>query len=81
MRSLDDLGDLASDELIEILGEMAPDMEAANDIIMAARAHWFDGEEDGTTEEAAPGDETAQGEAAATGENETASVPAGEQTT
>jgi len=45
VRSLDDLGDLASDELIEMLGDLAPDAESANAIIMAARAHWFEDEE------------------------------------
>ncbi|HLY58040.1 MAG TPA: transcription termination/antitermination protein NusA, partial [Stellaceae bacterium] len=46
VKTLDDLGDLASDELLEILGPN-PDLseEQANTIIMAARAHWFDGEE------------------------------------
>ncbi|MCC7284477.1 MAG: transcription termination/antitermination protein NusA [Acetobacteraceae bacterium] len=41
IRTLDDLADLASDELIEILGEDAPDEETANAVIMAARQHWF----------------------------------------
>jgi len=41
VKSLDDLGDLASDELVEILGDLAPDEEEAGRIIMAARAHWF----------------------------------------
>jgi N utilization substance protein A len=45
IKTLDDLGDLASDELIEILGELAPGEEEANAIIMAARAHWFEGED------------------------------------
>jgi N utilization substance protein A len=44
VRTLDDLGDLASDELIELLGEDAPGPEEADQIIMSARAHWFDGE-------------------------------------
>jgi N utilization substance protein A len=44
VKTLDDLGDLAGDELIEILGALAPDPEEANAIIMAARAHWFDDE-------------------------------------
>lgn len=44
VRSLDDLGDLASDELQEILGGFGLDAEAANGIIMAARAHWFEGD-------------------------------------
>ena len=45
MKSLDDLADLASDELVEIVGEDNMGEEAANDIIMAARQHWFDGEQ------------------------------------
>src|SRR6201746_1052880 len=45
VKPLDDLGDLASDELIEIVGTEAMDEATANDVIMAARAHWFDGEE------------------------------------
>ena len=61
VKTLDDVGDLASDELIEMLGDRAPDMEAANAIIMAARAHWFEGEE-APAEEAT---ETADGEDAA----------------
>ncbi len=45
VKTLDDLGDLASDELIEILGPETVDEASANAIIMAARAHWFaDGE-------------------------------------
>ena len=41
VKSLDDLGDLASDELVEILGADSMDEEVANEVIMAARAHWF----------------------------------------
>ena len=41
VKTLDDLADLASDELIEIVGKDALDEAAANSIIMAARAHWF----------------------------------------
>ena len=44
VKTLDDVADLASDELMEILGEGAMDEETANAVIMAARAHWF-GEE------------------------------------
>ena len=44
VKTLDDLADLAGDELVEIVGAEAIDEEAANVIIMAARAHWFDGE-------------------------------------
>ena len=42
VKSLDDLGDLSSDELIEIVGEKSLSSEQANDIIMRARAHWFE---------------------------------------
>ena len=45
VKTLDDLGDLASDELIDILGKGELNEEGANAIIMAARAHWFDGEQ------------------------------------
>ncbi|GAN70495.1 transcription termination factor NusA [Acetobacter syzygii] len=48
VKTLDDLGDLAGDELVEILGADAIEEDAANEIIMAARAHWFDGEEGAT---------------------------------
>ena len=42
VKTLDDLADLASDELTEIVGAEAMDEEIANEVIMAARAHWFD---------------------------------------
>ncbi|GBQ10300.1 transcription termination factor NusA [Swaminathania salitolerans] len=45
VRTLDDLADLAGDELVEMLGSDNIDEDAANEIIMAARAHWFDGEQ------------------------------------
>jgi N utilization substance protein A len=44
VKTLDDLADLAGDELVEILGEEAIEETTANEIIMAARAHWFDGD-------------------------------------
>src|SRR5579871_439097 len=47
VKTLDDLADLASDELVEIVGEAAMDEATANDVIMAARAHWFEGEDGG----------------------------------
>ena len=46
VKTLDDLGDLAGDELIEILGDLAPSIEEANAVIMEARAHWFDEDEE-----------------------------------
>ena len=42
IKTRDDLADLASDELREILGEASISERQANDIIMAARAHWFE---------------------------------------
>jgi N utilization substance protein A len=42
VKTLDDLADLASDELQEIVGAEAMDEETANAVIMAARAHWFE---------------------------------------
>ena len=47
VKTLDDLGDLASDELIEIVGADKMDEATANEVIMAARAHWFDDEDQG----------------------------------
>jgi N utilization substance protein A len=41
VKTLDDLADLAGDELIEMLGDKAMDADSANRVIMAARAHWF----------------------------------------
>ena len=72
VKTLDDLGDLASDELIEILGEKGPDVDQANAIIMAARAHWFDDDE--TPAEA--GEEAGDGDAAAAAATDAASDPA-----
>ena len=48
IKTLDDLGDLASDELIDktegVLRTYDLSAEEANEIIMAARAHWFEDE-------------------------------------
>lgn len=41
IRTIDDLADLASDELIEILGADILSVNEAEKVIMAARAHWF----------------------------------------
>jgi transcription termination/antitermination protein NusA len=49
VKSLDDLADLAADELVELLPEAQLTEAEAGDLIMAARAHWF-------------GDEQAEGE-------------------
>ena len=51
IKSLDDLADLAGDELLEMLpAEISMSLAQANDIIMAARAHWFSDEDSQETE-------------------------------
>ena len=47
IKTLDDLAELANDELMELLPEHGLAEDEANTIIMAARAHWFEGEEEG----------------------------------
>jgi len=42
IKTLDNLADLADDELLELLPSGRLTEEEARDIIMAARAHWFD---------------------------------------
>jgi N utilization substance protein A len=44
IKTLDDLADLAADELIDLVGKDSLTGDDANAIIMAARAHWFEGE-------------------------------------
>lgn len=42
VKTIDDLADLAADELMEMLGDNVISEVEANRIIMAARAHWFE---------------------------------------
>jgi transcription termination/antitermination protein NusA len=57
IKTLDDLADLASDELIEIVQAVAKlTQDEANAIIMAARAHWF-ADEEAAGASAAPAEE------------------------
>ena len=58
VKTRDDLADLAGDELMEIVGSAVANLDRANEIIMAARAHWF-ADEDAKVEETAS-DETAK---------------------
>ncbi len=44
IKSLDDFADLSGDELVEMLGNSMLDIDMANEMIMAARAHWFEDE-------------------------------------
>ncbi|HCS68572.1 MAG TPA: transcription termination/antitermination protein NusA, partial [Rhodospirillaceae bacterium] len=62
VKSRDDLGDLAGDELLEIAPQGTMTLDAANQIIMAARAHWF------ADEEAAEGDAGAEASADESGD-------------
>ncbi len=42
IKTLDDFADLATDELIEIVGKNAMNEDQANKLIMKAREHWFE---------------------------------------
>ncbi len=61
VKELDDLADLSGDELTNdedgILRNFSMDMDTANEMIMAARAHWFEGEEGSSDEEEGTSDE------------------------
>ena len=72
VKTLDDLADLASDELIEVLGTDVLNEDEANEIIMAARAHWFEDEETPAGEVVSEADDDGEvaPEAAATGEGD-----------
>ena len=50
IKSRDDLADLATDELIEILGEGILKQSEAEEMIMRAREHWFEDEDTAVTE-------------------------------
>ena len=54
VKSRDDLADLATDELMEILGESEMKEREAEQLIMKAREHWF--ADQGETAEAAEND-------------------------
>jgi N utilization substance protein A len=62
VKTLDDLADLAGDELVEIAQGAGIKLEAeeANAIIMKARAHWFPEEEKPAEDEAAPAEPKAE---------------------
>ena len=45
VKTLDDLADLSGDELLEIAPQGTLSPERANEVIMAARAHWFAADE------------------------------------
>ena len=68
IKSRNDLADLASDELREIVGENGLSLDEANIIIMAAREHWFDA--DGENKRQFNGDEPADGSSGNVGDDE-----------
>jgi N utilization substance protein A len=63
VKSRDDLADLATDELVEILGEDTMKPRDAENLIMKAREHWF-AEEDAAAAAAAEAAENDNGDAA-----------------
>lgn len=50
IKTLDDLGDLAGDELLELLPPGRLTEQRAQELIMTARAHWFEADKDTSTE-------------------------------
>ncbi len=46
VKTLDDLADLAGDELMDIVGKATLNIDAANAMIMKAREHWFEKEDE-----------------------------------
>lgn len=80
VKTLDDLADLASDELLDIVGADAMTQDEANDVIMAARAHWFEDEEAPEQEsEQEPGAEPEESTGESTGEAPAAAEAAEER--
>jgi transcription termination/antitermination protein NusA len=60
IKTLDDLGDLATDELMEMLPGGFVSEKQASKLIMAARKHWFEDEDEEEDEVAAPASAAAQ---------------------
>ena len=59
-KTRDDLADLATDELLEFAPAGSLTESKANEIIMAARAHWFEEEDAKKAEDAEEAEETAE---------------------
>ena len=63
VKTLDDLADLAGDELAELLSDWDVSIDDCNAIIMAARAHWFDDEDvdgESAADDGEPGGDAAE---------------------
>ncbi len=67
IKTRDDLADLAGDELLEFAPAGSLNEEKANEIIMAARAHWFAAEDDAEAGDAEP-DQSGEASSSATEE-------------
>jgi N utilization substance protein A len=86
IKTRDDLADLATDELLELAPAGTLKESAANDIIMAARAHWFEDEDQaGEQADEQAGDQAEESDAGvetgAETDRETGDKPAGEDKT
>lgn len=57
IKTLDDFADLAGDEVLEMLPGLDMTLDEANDMIMEARAHWFEDDHKPVTDEVAASDE------------------------
>ncbi|MBL4691184.1 MAG: transcription termination/antitermination protein NusA [Rhodospirillales bacterium] len=80
IKARDDLADLAADELMEFAPAGTLNESQANDIIMAARAHWFEEEDKAAaTAEAEEAADSAGDKAAGTAEAEEAADSAGDK--
>ena len=66
VKTLDDLADLAGDELVELLGENQMNAKEANAVIMKAREHWFAEEDAAATKAVEEAEANAKAEAEAT---------------
>ncbi len=60
LKTRDDLADLATEELLELAPAGLLTESKANEIIMAARAHWFEAEDAEKAEDAEEAEETAE---------------------
>ncbi len=57
IKTLDDFADLAGDEVLEYLAGTSMTLDEANDLIMEARAHWYEDEHKAVTNEVAASDD------------------------
>ncbi len=70
IKTLDDLADLAGDELVELLGENQMNEKEANAVIMKAREHWFAEEDAAAAKAVEEAEAAAESEAKAKADEE-----------